>query len=388
MILFASLVANVFCGLIASNRYFFSSSVINGTGPSPADCAKIDTQSQLQSCDLKGRANKQQCGVGILLSPWKDLRRLSDHDIKKNHLTIATDLSPDSTCPRSAGAFYIAKNHRNSGTARVMTFAILYYEEPLFLSHQIVSWLKWKKLTRGKFNFLIIDDGSRPGLKAVDVIAGMEHELAGSKLDLEIYEIEDDLCWNIAGARNLAVYMAKTDYLYLGDADTIVEDDTAEYMLNIKYDDEVEFRSTEKRALYYQFDRIRSDGVTRKPHPAVMVVSKHTYWTSGGCDEDGFFTSGKFRQRAKWAGVKIGNVTDTMVKRGVTPLRELDFETPCPDSMANCNAMEKFKKENTLPRPEKPDQTLYWKMKLDGIKPWSNDYLRFSWKRAYPTSSN
>ena len=68
-------------------------------------------------------------------------------------------------------------------------------------------------------------------------------------------------------------------------------------MLEIKYDDEVAFRSSQKRSLYYQFDRIRSDCQTKKPDPAVMVISKQTYWTAGGGDEDGMFTSEKKSRR-------------------------------------------------------------------------------------------
>ena len=280
----------------------------------------------------------------------------------------------------------MANRERNRGTNRIMTFALLYYEEPLFLSHQISSWLEWSKEIRGKFNFLIVDDGSRPGLRAADVLneEKLQSKIMNAKIDIEVYEVQEDICWNIAGARNLAVFMAKTDYLYVGDADTIVEDETAQYMLEIKYEDEVLFRSSQRRSLYYQFDRIRSDGKTRKPHPAVMVLSKSTYWTAGGGDEDGMFTSGKFRQRAKWAGINIAKMDEQMVEKKIPPLRELDDAMSCPDLNAEkCNAMAAFKKDNTLPRPGKPDQEEYWKMKFNGQKPFSNEYLRFSWKMIY-----
>ena len=280
----------------------------------------------------------------------------------------------------------MANQKRNKGTGRTMTFALLYYEEPLFLSHQIVSWLDWSTETRGKFNFLIVDDGSRPGLKAADVINDprLHSKITNAKIDLEIYEVQEDICWNIAGARNLAVFMTKTEYIYLGDADTIVEDRAAKYMLEIKYEDEVAFRSSQRRSLYYQFGRIRSDGKTSKPHPAVMVLSKSTYWTAGGGDEDGMFTSGKFRQRAKWAGINIAKLDGQMIKKSIPPLQELDGAMPCPNMNAEkCNGMVAFKKDNTLPRPEKPDQEEYWKMKFNGQKPFSNEYLRFSWNMAY-----
>ena len=43
--------------------------------------------------------------------------------------------------------------------------------------------------------------------------------------------------------------MAETDHLYLDDADTIVDDKAAQSMLEIKYDDEVAFRSSQKRII-------------------------------------------------------------------------------------------------------------------------------------------
>lgn len=381
LLLLTSLGLNLTFILWASNQHLLSGLSQAAT---QSDCQKMDLQTQLKSCNIDGRRRQQLCGVGMMQHVWHDTRpsRLGSG----NNATISTSLMADPTCARSASAWEKANQHRNKGTGRIMTFALLYYEEPLFLSHQIASWLEWSKETRGKFNFLIVDDGSRPGLKAVDAINDptIQSKITNAKIDLEVYEVQEDICWNIAGARNLAVFMGKTDYIYLGDADTTVEDGTAKYMLEIKYEDEVAFRSSQRRSLYYQFDRIRSDGKTRKPHPAVMVLSKSTYWTAGGGDEDGMFTSGKFRQRAKWAGVNIAKVDGQMVEKKIPPLRELDDARPCPKLNAEkCNAMVRFKKDNTFPRPGKPDQEEYWKMKFNGQKPFSNEYLRFSWKMAY-----
>ena len=44
-------------------------------------------------------------------------------------------------------------------------------------------------------------------------------------------------------------FMAETDHLYLDDADTIVDDKAAQSMLEIKYDDEVAFRSSQERII-------------------------------------------------------------------------------------------------------------------------------------------
>lgn len=381
ILLLFSLGCNLLFILWASNKHFLSEMSQSAT---QSDCQKMDAQTQLKSCDIDGRRKQQLCGVGMMKHMWHDTR--STRFKRGNNATISTELIEDPTCHRSADLFGLSNRQRDKGTKRAMTFALLYYEEPLFLSHQIVSWLQWSKETRGKYNFLIIDDGSRPGLKAADVVsdAGLRANMKDAKIDLEIYEVQEDICWNIAGARNLAVFMAKTEYVYLGDADTIVEDGAAKYMLEIKYADEVAFRSKQRRSLYYQFDRIRSDGKTRKPHPAVMVLSKSTYWTAGGADEDGMFTSGKFRQRAKWAGIDIAKVDGQMIEKSIPPLRELDDATPCPNvNEKKCNAMVRFKKDNTLPRPVKPDQEEYWKLKFKGQKPFSNEYLRFSWKMAY-----
>ena len=96
------------------------------------------------------------------------------------------------------------------------------------------------------------------------------------------------------------------------------------------------------------------------------------------------FTSGKFRNRAKWAGVNVVKVDEKMTQEKISPLRELDDTAPCPKLNAKkCNAMMSFKKNNVLARPGKPDQEEYWEMKFNGEKPWSNEYLRFSWKMVF-----
>ncbi|KAL7535779.1 hypothetical protein ACHAWF_005265 [Thalassiosira exigua] len=369
-------------GSVEAQASFASSAQPSSAQPSSAkpNGEKLDLVSPEESCELKERLNQQLCGVGMMKTVWKPAT-------KKNS-KVSPKLIADPSCPRSKEVFDMANDHRKSGTKRKMTFAILYYEEPLFLSLQIASWMKWYK-SRGEFNFLVIDDGSRPGLKAADVLNDPEllREIIASKINLEVYEIEQNLCWNIAGARNLAVFMTKTDYLYLGDVDALVEDGTAQYMLKLKEKEEDEFQSNGQRTLYKHFDRMRKDGITRERHPAVMVISKHTFWTAGGLDEDGFFSSTKFRDRAKLSGIQIKSVNSDMVKKGVPPMQELGNKMPCPTiNSSNCNEMLKLKQERekyASSRLQKPKAKKFWAQKFRGKIPWSNDYLRFSWKRAY-----
>lgn len=84
-----------------------------------------------------------------------------------------------------------------------------------------------------------------------------------------------------------------------------------------------------------------------------MVISKQRYWAAGGGDEDGMFTSGKFRQRAKWAGMNIVKVDKQMMEKNIPPFGEIDDANQCPKANANtCQSMKKFKRDNSLPRPE------------------------------------
>ena len=231
----------------------------------------------------------QLCGAGRLKhSPTTVGPHYQNLPGHYQHHDPSDALIVNKKCRRAEEIMQQAKKDRNSGSSRNITFVVLYYEEPLFISHHIQTWLSWPSSLRDRFNFMIVDDGSRIGLRADELISGQTADFEGH-IHLEVYYIEQNLCWNIAGARNLAVYMAKTEYIFVCDADTIMPRyQTAKYLLDLRRESTALLNYNGTQQIYIHFDRfIERDNLSRKPHPAVMLLSKKTYWMSGGCDEDG-----------------------------------------------------------------------------------------------------
>lgn len=73
-----------------------------------------------------------------------------------------------------------------------ITVALLYYQDMALLSRVLDNWLKWETSVREQFDFLIIDDGSQIGLRAMDLL-WPHRQRWQSKLDLAVYEVEQDL---------------------------------------------------------------------------------------------------------------------------------------------------------------------------------------------------
>ena len=69
---------------------------------------------------------------------------------------------------------------------------------------------------RKRLFFLIVDDGSPPGNEAASAVSADMR----TWLQFAIVRIEQDLAWNIGGARNLLVAMAPTEHVLLMDMDT------------------------------------------------------------------------------------------------------------------------------------------------------------------------
>lgn len=256
------------------------------TSSSNIDLTSVKAESPLV-CDKRPY---QLCGAGRFKHPHTTIGPHYAATVPGHHQhRVPSDsLITNKDCPRAEQAMDQAKTDRSSGSSRDITFVVLYYEEPQFLSHHIETWLSWPSDLRDRFNFLIVDDGSRAGLRAEELIAGQSDDLR-NHIHLEVYYIEQNLCWNIAGARNLAAFMAKTEYIFVCDADTIMPRyQTAKYLLDLRAQSMDLYNLNGTQQIQFHFDRfIERGNLSRKPHPAVMLLSKKTYWMSGGCDEDG-----------------------------------------------------------------------------------------------------
>lgn len=119
--------------------------------------------------------------------------------------------------------------------------------------------------------FIIVDDGSKD-FPLIDVIG----DTSKLPLNIEIYTIEEDLPWNLAGARNLGVLMASNEWVYISDADVALLEDGIKTILS----------SNLAHYKYYIPNRVSPNGKYYRPHPACFFIHQSSYWAVGGYDED------------------------------------------------------------------------------------------------------
>ena len=108
---------------------------------------------------------------------------------------------------------------------KLSTFFIIYYNNVDYLAQQLDSWMQLAE--RDKIQFLIVDDGSANGNRAVDFLKNQ----SSLQLDIQVYEIDQDLVWNIGGARNLGFWVAPTEWVFLSDSDILVRPNTMAYVM-------------------------------------------------------------------------------------------------------------------------------------------------------------
>lgn len=313
------------------------------------------------------------CGALRLDPAWKEKQQQKE-----------PRLLPNDPCPNAANLQKLPKEEGKSSKKKLTLFMI-YYENIPLLSEQIDSWLAWPDEIRRQMDFLIIDDGSQVGARAMDLIWPHRDYLL-SRLDLEVYEVEQDLSWNIGGARNLAAAVAKTEYLFLSDVDLLVDAPTATFLLTLLQEAETTTTTTSAMTVFNLFDRLRSDKVTHKPHPAVMLSSKKLYWAIGGCDEDFVGNYGHtdvhfFYRAGLTEGVRVVGVEKRMKQEGIPPIREID-EGTCPAwAKPTCDQLPRELTKRKRTRNTKANAVLFGDKKKKK-KTWSNEYLRFGFHKA------
>ena len=146
-----------------------------------------------------------------------------------------------------------------------MTIGVLYYESPLMLKKQIEFWRNYPN----GLKYIVIDDGS-PTKPAKDV-------LRNTDLDIELYRIEENIPWNIGGARNLLFTVCEDDWVLMMDIDHLMSLSGIDYIHSMPLDENC----------HYRFARFRpKEDRWIKPHRDTILVRRDDYWKVGGFDED------------------------------------------------------------------------------------------------------
>ena len=253
---------------------------------------------------------------------------------------------------------------------KVLSIAVLYYEDPERLAEVVNSWLVLSDDLRRQILFLVIDDGS--SLPASDVVRALNGHTCTA--DILVFRVLDDIPWNIGGSRNLAMFVSPTRYVFLTDLDITVP---SEVMASLPYligEAERRHDETGNETVFTHFRRVvQGDTLPKreKPHPAVMLLTTSAYWRIGGCDEDFVgnygFTDPHFMYRASRTPF-ISQVKCFQNFKELAPLQQA-YSSETPD-----HAQSKNSSTNKL--------LFEHKKRFSG---WSTTFLRFPWRQeVYP----
>jgi len=222
-----------------------------------------------------------------------------------------------------------------------ITISLLYYNDEEHVSRHIEKWESYNDLAK----FQIIDDGSSTPAKK------FLKDTAFPDLDSSLYRIEEDIPWNIPGARNLSATVCDTPFILICDMDQIFDRKGLEKMIALT--------ALNGGSWFYSFKRFSNDERLKskcgRKTCGTMLLSTKDWWSVGGYDEDMTGSYGHndplFRRQLKNAGLKE-----------VTP------EIYCEEISADCK----------LDRKSKNKAKYHQKIKQLPRQSWN--CLRFNWK--------
>jgi hypothetical protein len=113
--------------------------------------------------------------------------------------------------------------------------------------------------------FVVVDDGSP-----------IRYEVPQLDLNLTWLRVEQDIRWNQAGARNLALLYARSNNVVISDVDHAFPPHTLRWLIG---------RDAPHRR-FYRFYRKRADGSLRRGHPNLFYLSRARFFQLFGTDEE------------------------------------------------------------------------------------------------------
>lgn len=140
-----------------------------------------------------------------------------------------------------------------------------YYKNPETLKYQLGLWAS---LNQDNLEIIIIDDGSPKGFRAEEVPIDDKR--------VKIYRILTDVSWNVGGARNLGVNMAKSEWVLFTDIDHIVTPVLLDCIQRMDLQTQNIYTFRRKRHL---------TGEDCGEHQETKLMTRSMYWDLGGHDE-------------------------------------------------------------------------------------------------------
>jgi GT2 family glycosyltransferase len=171
------------------------------------------------------------------------------------------------------------------GEPKHVTLIVPYYENPVFLEHQITGWQRVDASLKRNLSVIVVDDGSPTAPAALVVNRRMLPP------HFRLFRIEVDVRWNWLAARNIGAEHAPDGWILLTDMDHVVPSATLDAVIHGEHDP----------GLIYAFARKEHTGQVIAPHSASFLLTRSLFWRIGGYDEglSGYYgTDGDFRRRA------------------------------------------------------------------------------------------
>lgn len=306
----------------------------------------------------------QQCANGVM-------------GLDANGLPTGT-LQLNKNCYSSFNLLQAQPQHMTS--SKRITFFLLYFNDHHHLAHQLHSWTKFSKESIDQLQFVIVDDGSTGGHRAVDFLKANKDK--AKSLDLVVYEIDQHLDWNIGGARNLGFWVASTPWVFMNDGDIIVDPGTMDFVAALTEESSTGIQT--KSSVFSSFQRVYNiPNKPEKPHPAVMLIEKKSYWLAGGCDEDfvghyGATDPHFFFRVSRTQQLELVKVHGVMDARSVPPLMAIEDDSiPCPHDI---NCLPRYNGREPS-RDTTHNGELFTSKRITGK--WSAEYLRFTWRHVW-----
>ena len=245
-----------------------------------------------------------------------------------------------------------------------LTIVMTYFNNPEMMKIHLATWHTYPTKLRAMIQFIVVDDHSDPPLEIDEAV-----------LNLTVLRVDDDITWNLPGARNLGADYCETDWFMMVDTDMLLTAEMARRLLDLPKDDPKKIYNMK----HQDAGMLQGSGFSAN----MVLISKELFWKCWGYDED---FSGSY-------GGQEGHLRSKLLREGgdrtldhfvmLTNFGEDDAPRIVEDAKSSTPEM---KTEEGLKRARQISGRKYNNtLGIPGTirsKQWNRDVLRFKWHVA------
>ena len=255
----------------------------------------IQSKSQYQENSKRGK-NILKLDNPVLLEQRDTLGDFSHFKMMKHTLTSLTK-------PSRVDIFGRKKDNYSEIRLTVATHFYINQSSISTVITLLEHYSKYDKELLKRIQFVIVDDGSP-----------IEYKIPDFDLNLTWIRINQDIKWNQAGAKNLAMLYARSNNVVISDIDHLFPEHTLKWLT----------KRDIKNSRFYKFYRRTPDGKTLKAHPNLFYISRGKWFELFGMDEEfsGAYGAEDFRFVKHFKN--HGTILSYAPKRYYCKIRDLD----------------------------------------------------------------